>query len=157
VMAEQPPPHKSFWERILTTTPVIMTILSTILAGLSSSEMTQAQYHRSLAAQNQSRAGDQWGFYQAKRIRGSGLENTAELLQTQIVLGDPSELEDLANRVTSALKASEKNAQQALAKFTSEKSTSNEIGSHLKKIAEVAKAQTGQAPKSDEEIRRLIS
>src|SRR5262245_15113682 len=43
--------------------------------------MTQAMYHRSLAAQHQSRAGDQWAFFQAKRIRGSTLESSVELLQ----------------------------------------------------------------------------
>jgi hypothetical protein len=48
--------------------------------------MTQAMYHRSLAAQHQSRAGDQWAFFQAKRIRGNGLEASGELLQ---VLGHP--------------------------------------------------------------------
>src|SRR5258707_15313479 len=89
---------KNIWDRILTTTPVIMTILSTLLAGLSSSEMTQAQYHRSLAAQYQSKAGDQWGFLQAKRMRGSGLENTTEMLQTQNNLSDPTELKASEHR-----------------------------------------------------------
>jgi methyl-accepting chemotaxis protein len=71
---------KSFIETVITTTPVLMTIVATLLAGLSSSEMTQAQYYRSLSAQYQSKAGDQWGFFQAKRIRGSGLEQAADLL-----------------------------------------------------------------------------
>jgi hypothetical protein len=71
---------------ILTATPVALTALATAFAGLSSSEMTQAMYHRSLAAQHQSRAGDQWAFFQAKRIRGNGLESSGELLQA---LGHP--------------------------------------------------------------------
>jgi hypothetical protein len=75
---EQP---KGLWGTILTTTPVVLTVLATAFAGLSSSEMTQAMYHRSLAAQHQSRAGDQWAFFQAKRIRGSGLESSVEVLQ----------------------------------------------------------------------------
>ena len=33
-------------------TPVVMTVIATVLAGLSSSEMTKAQYHRSVAGQN---------------------------------------------------------------------------------------------------------
>jgi hypothetical protein len=66
---------------ILTATPVALTALATAFAGLSSSEMTQAMYHRSLAAQHQSRAGDQWAFFQAKRIRGSGIESSLEVLQ----------------------------------------------------------------------------
>jgi hypothetical protein len=59
------------WGKVLSATPVILTVLATMLAGLSSSEMTRAQYSRALAAQQQSKAGDQWGFFQAKRLRGS--------------------------------------------------------------------------------------
>src|SRR5712671_6014090 len=70
------------WGRILTATPVVMTIVATMLAGLASSEMTRAQYDRSLAAQQQSKAGDQWSFFQAKRLRGAYQRNTADLLQT---------------------------------------------------------------------------
>lgn len=81
VVADLTKPQKSLWEAIITATPVALTVLATILAGLSSSEMTQAQYYRSLAAQQQSRAGDQWGFFQAKRIRGSMLEQTVDLLR----------------------------------------------------------------------------
>ena len=38
------------WGKVLTATPVVMTVIATLLAGLSSSEMTRAQYDRSLAA-----------------------------------------------------------------------------------------------------------
>jgi hypothetical protein len=58
-----------------------MTVIATALAGLASSEMTRAQYSRSLAAQQQSKAGDQWGFFQAKRLRGALQRNTLDLLQ----------------------------------------------------------------------------
>src|ERR1700674_5036778 len=75
-------PPKSFVETIISTTPVLLTVVATLLAGLSSSEMTQAQYYRSMAAQFQSKAGDQWGFFQAKRIRGSSLEQAADLLRS---------------------------------------------------------------------------
>jgi hypothetical protein len=78
--------RRSPWASIITSTPVVLTVVATILAGLSSSEMTQAQYHRALAAQNQSKAGDQWNFFQAKRLRGSYLDGTLTLLQT---LGEP--------------------------------------------------------------------
>src|SRR5688500_16710746 len=71
---------------ILTVTPVALTALATAFAGLSSSAMTQAMYHRSLAAQHQSRAGNQWAFFQAKRIRGNGIESSVEVLQA---LGHP--------------------------------------------------------------------
>lgn len=72
---------QTMFGKILAATPVVMAVVATMLAGLSSSEMTRAQYDRSLAAQQQSKAGDQWGFFQAKRMRGAFQRNTAELLQ----------------------------------------------------------------------------
>ena len=59
------------WGKVLMSTPVVMTVVATMLAGLASSEMTRAQYDRALAAQQQSKAGDQWSFFQAKRLRGA--------------------------------------------------------------------------------------
>jgi hypothetical protein len=73
---------QSGWGKILTATPVILTVVATALAGLASSEMTRAQYSRSLAAQQQSKAGDQWGFFQAKRLRSALQRNTLDLLQS---------------------------------------------------------------------------
>src|SRR5690349_17946421 len=69
------------WGKILSATPVAMAVIATMLAGLASSEMTKAQYDRSLAAQQQSKAGDQWSFFQAKRLRGAYQRNTADLVQ----------------------------------------------------------------------------
>ena len=68
--------------RIMSATPIVMTVIATMLAGLASSEMTKAQYDRSLAAQQQSKAGDQWSFFQAKRLRGALQRNTLDLLQS---------------------------------------------------------------------------
>ncbi len=48
-----------------------MAVVSTLLAGLASSEMTRAQYDRALAAQLQSKAGDQWNLFQGKKLRGA--------------------------------------------------------------------------------------
>jgi hypothetical protein len=70
------------WGRILTATPVVMTIVATMLAGLASSEMTVAQYDRSLAAQQQSKAGDQWSYFQAKRLRAGMQRSTLDILQS---------------------------------------------------------------------------
>lgn len=67
--------------RIMSATPVVMTVVATMLAGLASSEMTKAQYVRSLAAQQQSKAGDQWSFFQAKRLRSALQRNTLDLLE----------------------------------------------------------------------------
>ena len=72
---------QTLWGRILAATPVVMTVVATALAGLASSEMTRAQYSRSLAAQLQSKAGDQWNFFQAKRLRSALQRNALDILQ----------------------------------------------------------------------------
>jgi hypothetical protein len=74
------------WGKTLGMTPVVMTVIATLLAGLSTSEMTRAQYTRSLAAQQQSKAGDQWAFFQAKRLRGA--IQSAALDTAQLTVGD---------------------------------------------------------------------
>src|SRR5512144_3146206 len=61
-----------------------MAVIATMLAGLASSEMSRAQYERSLAAQQQSKAGDQWSFFQAKRMRGALQRNSLDLLQSTV-------------------------------------------------------------------------
>ena len=70
------------WGKILSTTPVVMTVIATLLAGLSSGEMIRAQYDRSLAAQQQSKAGDQWGYFQAKRLRAALQRSTLDVIRT---------------------------------------------------------------------------
>lgn len=69
------------WGKVLGITPVVMTVIATLLAGLASSEMTKAQYDRALAAQQQSKAGDQWSFFQAKRLRGAIQSGTLDVVQ----------------------------------------------------------------------------
>lgn len=71
----------SRWGKVLTVTPVVMTVIATLLAGLASSEMTRAQYDRALGAQLQSKAGDQWSYFQAKKLRGAMQRTSVELLQ----------------------------------------------------------------------------
>jgi hypothetical protein len=84
--------------KILSATPVVMAVVATMLAGLASSEMTRAQYDRSLAAQQQSKAGDQWSFFQAKRLRGAYQQNTADLLQSiaEVHAVDPAAVKKLS-------------------------------------------------------------
>ena len=72
------PPSK--WGKILGATPIVMAVIATMLAGLASSEMTKAQYDRSAAAQLQSKAGDQWSYFQAKKLRSAVARNTLDLL-----------------------------------------------------------------------------
>ena len=76
------PPSK--WGKILAATPIVMTVLATMLAGLASSEMTKAQYDRSAAAQLQSKAGDQWSYFQAKKLRGASARNSLDLLAATV-------------------------------------------------------------------------
>lgn len=72
---------KTTWGRVLSSTPIVMTVVATLLAGLASSEMTRAQYDRSLATQQQSKAGDQWSFFQAKRLRAVMQQGTLDALE----------------------------------------------------------------------------
>ncbi len=72
--------------KMLAATPVVMAVVATLLAGLASSEMTRAQYDRALAAQQQSKAGDQWSFFQAKRLRGALQNNSLDLLESLVAL-----------------------------------------------------------------------
>lgn len=64
-----------------------MTVVATMLAGLASSEMTRAQYDRSLAAQLQSKAGDQWSFFQAKKLRSAMQHTTLDTIAATGAVG----------------------------------------------------------------------
>jgi hypothetical protein len=75
-------PPKTLWEKTLNYTPVVMTVIATLLAGMSNSELSAAQYERSAAAQYQSKADDQWNYFQGKKLRGIALDNTLDLVQT---------------------------------------------------------------------------
>jgi hypothetical protein len=72
------------WGKILSTTPVVLTVVATLLAGLASSEMTRAQYDRSYAAQLQSKAGDQWSYFQAKKLRSALQHSSLDLLENTV-------------------------------------------------------------------------
>jgi len=93
------------WGKILAATPIIMTVVATALAGLASSEMTHAQYDRALAAQLQSKAGDQWGYFQAKKMRSAMQHDTLDILQTVAAFQplDPASLSGQPDTVTTAL------------------------------------------------------
>src|SRR5262249_12376807 len=119
--------------------PVAMTMLATALAGISTSEMTQAQYHRSLAAQHQSRAGDQWAFFQAKRLRGALLQSTADVLQPLTRMLDPADLVEAVHRVTAGLQNAESAAKRLEEKWKSPSpNPAMELADKAKKQAEVA-------------------
>ena len=85
------------WGKTLAATPVVMTVIATLLAGLASSEMTRAQYDRAMAAQLQSKAGDQWNYFQAKKLRAAMQRSTLDLLTaTESVRRIPAVVSTLA-------------------------------------------------------------
>ncbi len=94
------------WGKTLLATPIVMTVIATMLAGLASSEMTRAQYDRALGAQRQSKAGDQWSFFQAKKLRGALQRNALDLLQASAELR-PLDADRLKGLVQSNSKAVE--------------------------------------------------
>jgi Domain of unknown function (DUF4337) len=87
---------QSKWGKTLGATPIVMTVIATMLAGLASSEMTKAQYDRSAAAQLQSKAGDQWGYFQAKKLRSAISQNSFELMEDSVDI--PALENDLAGQ-----------------------------------------------------------
>jgi len=142
--------HKSLWNTVLTTLPIVLTILATAFAGMSSSEMTQAMYYRSLASQHQSKAGDQWAFFQAKRIRGTSLEMTSELLQAQGSVGifDETSLNQLLAKLEVQLKDNASglkqiaDAREQLAKLAADPSAAKNLTMFLAGTLPTAEAAT---------------
>ncbi|HKI33015.1 MAG TPA: DUF4337 family protein [Gemmataceae bacterium] len=108
----EPEKPRTVWDRVVTSTPIILTVIATVLAGKSAGEMTQAQYHRAVAAQYQSKVSDQWNFFQAKRIRGTDMEGTAILLRSSTGAGklSPDSLKASAKRLSEYFKRAEKEA-----------------------------------------------
>ena len=84
-MADEEP--KSLFQKLGAAMPIALTAIATAFAGLSSSEMSRAMFWRSIAAQDQAKAGSQWGFAGSKRDRSMMAENTATMLRA--VAGNP--------------------------------------------------------------------
>src|SRR5580658_3093348 len=93
-----PQKKRTLWEKVVVSTPIILTVVATVLAGMSSSEMSNAQYYRSLAAQMQSKVSDQWGYYQSKKIRAQQCDGTLQVLTTmeQPTAFDPKDLQEMS-------------------------------------------------------------
>ena len=125
--ADVPP---GFWGRVLSFTPVVMTVVATLLAGLSNSELTKSLGDRTLAAQMQSKAGDQWSFFQAKKLRALDIKNTHDILLATTDAGvfKPAEVGATVNDL---LKQMDRATPQ---------------GSELKLPPDVAAALTGEPP-----------
>ncbi len=129
------------WGKILGATPIIMTVIATMLAGLASSEMTKAQYDRSLAAQLQSKAGDQWSYYQAKKLRSAVARNNLDLLAATVDVKplDPAVLEH-ADAVTIASLAKNEIPAATPAKFDEGVQAALEVMESSKPEPEIATA-----------------
>jgi hypothetical protein len=151
---------RSVWDTILTSTPIILTAVATTLAGLSSAEMTKAQYHRSLASQHQSKVGDQWGFFQAKRIRGSGKEIMVAQMRREHDT-EPVTVEYIKSTVARLPKmydSAEKEAKQLL---TAIKAAGTDLGSStlsesLRQAATKAERTAGERGKQASTLKERI-
>jgi hypothetical protein len=141
-MSQPPQPEKprTIGDRIFTSTPVVLTVMATILAGLSSSEMTRAQYYRALAAQYQSKVSDQWNFFQAKRIRGTSTEMTISVLRSLSDPGDVSAdgLRAAAERLPDDFRRAEQDANQLLKAINQAKSDKVDLGSSGERLSKAA-------------------
>lgn len=154
---------KSKFDTLLTSTPVILTVLSTLLAGLSSSEMTQAQYHRALAAQNQSKAGDQWNFFQAKRIRGTNMDTTADVIAALAEPGgiDRARLDEFKSELAQGMKQAKEDSEK-LAKMVDEAksglgSSSTSVVAAANKLKEAAERASAKAAENQSNLGTLLS
>jgi Domain of unknown function (DUF4337) len=122
----EPQKKKSLFEAILTATPVLLTVVATFMVGQSTGEMTRAQYHRSVAGQTQSKVGDEWAYFQAKRIRGTIYEMNADRLVAseepvpvtlKYVQDSVKELGDLGDKIGKGKE--QENAAKAIAQVAS--------------------------------------
>src|SRR5262245_61278743 len=144
-----PPEKRSLFDSIIISTPVMLTVVATFILGRSSAEMTQAQYQRAVASQKQSKVGDQWAFFQAKRIRGSTYEATSVSLYAQ--RADPFTGESLLESALDLVRQIE----------VAEKDAGNQSKEYqeLRKKAEAALKQIESAlnpPKEGVKIKRTL-
>lgn len=72
---------KSLFEKMGAGLPVALTAIATILAGMSTGELSRAMYWRSAAAQDQAKANGQWSLAGFKRDRSLICETTSDTLK----------------------------------------------------------------------------
>lgn len=152
----EPAKPKTGFESLLTTTPVVMTIVATLLAGLSSSEMTQAQYHRSLAAQHQSKVGDQWAFFQAKRIRGTVQEMAVVQLHGMPSALSVGALQQSADRLVRDLQRGETEGKRLTEKIAVARGELGTAAEPLAKASERFLLSTQEKVKQAENVKEQI-
>jgi hypothetical protein len=155
------PQRKNWWEAALTSTPIVLTVLATALAGLSTSEMTLAQYHRSLAAQNQAKAGDQWGFFQAKRLRETSMEIAGDLVLARFKSSQvsPSFLNAGLGRLVKELQRGERETDQLVQSLDSASKTRllrRRIRQSAEELAKTAKDAATKAGNIQQQLSQLL-
>jgi hypothetical protein len=135
------------FDTVLTSTPVVLTVISTLLASQSTTEMSFAQYHRSLAAQNQSKASDQWQFFQAKRIRGTAFETSLDLIAAMATPArvDLESLSAATARIVDELKRAEADARRLADELPPAASEEHKKANPASQVAQVAGAEAAGA------------
>jgi hypothetical protein len=81
---ETPDAPKGFFNKIGAALPIGLTALATIFAGMSSGALNEAMFWKSQAAQDESKASNQWTFAGSKVTR-SGVENSASAVLSAVV------------------------------------------------------------------------
>src|SRR3954451_13205636 len=76
--AEKP---RSLFEKVGAALPIALTAIATAFAGMSTSELQQAMFWRSAAAQDQAKATSQWTLAGFKRDRSLLCQTTAATLK----------------------------------------------------------------------------
>jgi hypothetical protein len=74
---------KSLLDKAGAALPIALTALATAFAGMSTSELQQAMFWRSAAAQDQAKATNQWTLAGFKRDRSLLVQTTAAMLRAQ--------------------------------------------------------------------------
>jgi hypothetical protein len=158
--AKKPEPDKpkTMWESTLTSTPVVLTVVATLLAGLSSSEMTRAQYYRALAAQHQSKVSDQWNFFQAKRIRGGNTEAEVERMRAEhaLVAVTPELLAEHAARLPQDLDRIARAAERVQRVLAAAKIDTGGDSSRVEKLVKTARQNAEAARTVEKQITEAL-
>lgn len=154
---------QTMWGRVLAATPVVMAVVATLLAGLASSEMTRAQYDRSLAAQQQSKAGDQWGYFQAKRLRSTGVKTAGDMLQvtSEVRRFDPailgSSLAGLAQKLSRCDDCARRLREALNAPGTTDNAMAKSLSGQLDAFVNGAPRRTADWQKLSADLTALLS
>ena len=80
----------SMFEKMGAGLPVALTAIATILAGMSTGELSRAMYWRSAAAQDQAKVVGQWSLAGFKRDRALICETTADTLKAMNTYREPT-------------------------------------------------------------------